>query len=40
MRNKFAVLGVVISLVFIVMSSLSLSLAAGFTDGLIVYLPY
>ena len=38
MRNKFAVLGVVISLVFIVMSSLSL--AAGFTDGLIVYLPY
>ena len=38
MRNKFAVLGAVISLVFIVMSSLSL--AAGFTGGLIVYLPY
>ena len=38
MRNKFAVLGAVISLVFIVMSSLSW--AAAFTDGLVVYLPF
>ena len=38
MKNKFAVLGTVISLVFIVIPSLSL--AAGFTDGLIVYLPF
>ena len=38
MRNKFAVLGAVISLVLIVMSSLSW--AAVFTDGLVVYLPF